>query len=194
MKYLFLLTGMYLCVSFLSCIHTGQDATKKNAASADYTAIKLPSFKTARVLYLSENLYNSITGPEIFDSLVSKKIIRGTYGFFTFLDSLGNPLSRNYDSLVLNKEQVSLLTTSLEKCYARNNPGFPKCGSAIKDAVVFYDSTGKPCGFIELAFECHVYDFSKSIQLNIDSCNTDSMMKKFVDLFNSFGIKREFTY
>lgn len=193
MKYLLLFIGFYLCLLFCSCTEQG-DSYKNPVTSADYSKLTFPSFKTVRILYLKKNLYDSIFDPVLFDSFVSKKIIRGAYGFFTFLDSLGNPLSHNCDSVVLNKEQSALLVGELGTCYAKNNPGFPKCGEAIQDAVVFYDSTDRPCGFIEIGFGCHVYSFSKSIKVNTDECNTDSMMKKFVDLFNAFGIKRSLAY
>lgn len=193
MKYLFLFAGFYLCQLLFSCAEQG-DRFKNKATSADYSKLTLPSFKTARILYLKKDIYDSIFDPGLFDSFVNKKVVRGTYGFFTFLDSLGNPLSHNCDSVVLNKKQSALLVSELGTCYAKNNPGFPKCGAAIQDAIVFYDSTDKPCGFIEIGFGCHVYSFSNSIKLNIEECNTDSMMKKFVDLFNSFGIKRNLAY
>lgn len=191
MKCFFLLSGFYYCLLFFSCNNANRESNhKKTAQNSDYTDLKFPPFETVKILYLDKTVYNSITGPEVFDSLLSKKILAGEFDNFTFLDSLGNPLSHYYDSLVLNNEQINLLISLLAKCYTKDNPGFPLCGSQIKDAIVFYDSNSKPSGFIQLGFDCNVYYFSASLNINTMNLNSDSLMKKFATLFNAVGIRR----
>lgn len=191
MKYFFLTTGFYCCVLFFSCSNAEQEkGVIKPVQDSGYIDLAIPSFETVKILSLDKTIYNSISDTKIFDSLVKNKIVTGSFDNFTFLDSLGNPLSSHFDSLVLNKVQTGVLLSTLGKCYAKDNPGFPLCGSRIKDAIVFYDSNNKPFGFIELGFSCNVYYFSKSLKMNTENCNTDSMMKNFSMLFNSLGITR----
>lgn len=191
MKYFFLTSGFYCCILFFSCSNAAQEKDViKPVQDSGYIELAIPSFETVKILSLDKTIYNSISDTKIFDSLVKNKIITGSFDNFTFLDSLGNSLSSHYDSLVLNKEQAGLLLSTLGKCYTKDNPGFPLCGSQIKDAIVFYDNNKKPFGFILLGFSCHVYYFSRSLKINTENCNTDSMMKNFAMLFNSFGIPR----
>lgn len=176
----------------VSCNLKSEKDSLNNSLKGDsnYTTFNLPLFKTVKILSLKEDIYSNIPNLKKFDSLVKSNILIGDFTSFTFLDSLGRPLSKYYDSLTLNSGQKQLLLQSLEKCYSKGNHDFPKCGSRIQDAIIFYDSLNNPEAFIELSFDCSVYSFSDLLKKGRENCNSDSMINSFLNFFNSVGIKR----
>ena len=185
-----------ICLTFASLLACNdQQANNKNipaTADSSYLLLHIPEFKSIKLLFLDKTIYNRFNSPEEIDSLVSKKILKGTFEFYTFLDSTGIPLSKHYDSVVLNKEEQMQLATLLERYYAKDDKGPLKCGDHFQDAIVFYDSIGKPAAFIEICFGCGVFEFSRSLNLDIEKCNRDSMMNKLADIFNKAGVSRKF--
>ncbi|MGC4103650.1 hypothetical protein [Ferruginibacter sp.] len=180
---------------FLFACNNNQSAVKNIPVIPDsaYLSINFPKFKSIKLLYLDSAVYPKFDIKEI-DSLVKLKILDGNFQFFTFLDSLGRPLSKHYDAVVLKQDEQTELVRSLGKYYAKDDPGPPKCGAQYRDAIVFYDSIGKPVAHIEICFGCGVFNFSRSLPIDETKCNRDSMMKKITFFFNRMGIPRRYPH
>jgi hypothetical protein len=87
------------------------------------------------------------------------------------------------ETLVLNREQTDSLLTLLKTDMCKFD------GTAIcydpAHAIVFFNGSGQPFGYIELCFSCTNYETSGDFDM--DFCYEKSEALK--DLFQSFGIK-----
>ncbi len=178
-----------LIIFLISC-NEGKVQNITKSEEKDTSVFKNIPQKNVKLLFLDKENYSSLNNVKDIRKQIKEGVKSGTILFNTFIDSLGNPLSKHYDSVNLDKENINKLIGILKNCPKATKRNFPKCGFHVQDAIVFYDSLNNPQAFISICFGCGVYSFSPSFQASEIMYNTDSLMFKLVDFYNANGLKK----
>jgi hypothetical protein len=102
---------------------------------------------------------------------------------FFHVGKLAIPESTIRETLVLNRGQIDSLLTLLKTDMCKFD-GVAICYDP-GHAIVFFDGSGQPFGYIELCFSCTNYETSGDFGMDFGYEKSEALK----DLFRSFGIK-----